>query len=174
MATDVRELCDQAIGLLRGKRLILSANELALLNALDYANLVKAHAQDEAVVCTLHFERVRDRLLQIYPWEFARKHYQYGSSVGGKLPDDCLAVLCVLQDGKPIEYDIRNETLQPSIADEVIYTAKVSTISHWPPIFCEVFIYSLAIEICPAVTGKPEYTQMLEQKVQELIHERIR
>ena len=171
MATDVRELCEQAIGLLRGKRLILSADELAWLNALDYANLVKAHAQDEAVVCALHFERVRDRLQQMYPWVFARKHYQYVSSVGGKLPDDCLTVLCVLQDGKPIEYDIRNEILQPNNADEVIYTAKVPTISHWPPIFCDVFIYSLAIEICPAVTGKPEYTQLLEQKMQGLIHQ---
>ena len=66
MAITVRDLCEQAVGLLRGKRLILNGDELLLLNDLNYEGLANIHAQDEAVVCAMHFERVRDRLLQIY------------------------------------------------------------------------------------------------------------
>ena len=167
MAVTVFELCEQAIGLIRGKRLILTATEHSLLDNLNYSGLTAAHAQDEAVVCALHFERVRDRLQQIYPWVFTRAVKKYSASESRVLPSDCLAVLCVLKDGEPLDHD--GDTI-PSDADEVIYTQNVVNWAKWPPIFRDVFVYSLAIEICPAVTGKPEYTQLLEQKVQELIH----
>ena len=163
----VRDLCEQAIALVRGKRSVLTAAEENLLNNLNYDGLTSAHVQEEAVVCALHFERVRDRLLQIYPWVFARVHKKYSTSESRVLPSDCLTVLCVLKDGEPLEYD--GNTI-PLNTDEVIYTQGVVNWGKWPPIFCDVFVYSLAIEICPAVTGKPEYTQLLEQKVQELIH----
>ena len=167
MAITVFELCEQAIGLIRGKRLILTTTEHSLLDNLNYDGLTAAHAQDEAIVCALHFERVRDRLLQIYPWVFARAHKTYSASESRVLPSDCLTLLCVLKDGEPLEYE---GNAIPSDADEVIYTQSVVNWAKWPPIFRDVFVYSLAIEICPAVTGKPEYTQLLEQKVQELIH----
>ena len=168
MSATVRDLCEQTIGLLRGKRLILTAEELQKLNSLDYDGLVEAHAQDEAVVCALNFERVRDRLLQIYPWVFARKRLALGTD-SREIPADNLAVLCVLKDGEPMEYDTANGKL-PDEADEIIYTAKAEEVEKWPPIFSDVFVYSLAIEICPAVTGTAEYVQLLEQKAQELIH----
>lgn len=163
----VFELCEQAIGLIRGKRLILSKEELGLLDNLNYKGLTEVHAQDEAIVCALHFERVRDRLQQIYPWTFARVHKRYSVSESRVLPSDCLTVLCVLKDGEPL--DSEGNTI-PSDTDEVIYTQNVVNWAKWPPIFCDLFVYSLAIEICTAVTGKPEYVQLLEQKAQELIH----
>ena len=81
-------LCEQAVGLVRGKRLILSSTEKSYLEALNYEGLTAEHSQDEAVVCALHFARVRDRLLQIYPWVFARKSATV--SAGGSLPSDCM------------------------------------------------------------------------------------
>ena len=165
----IRTLCDQAIALLRGKRLILTPAELPELNELDYVGLAELHAQEEAVVCAMHFERVRDRLQEMYPWVFCRKQYQYGE-IRGKLPDDFLTMLCVMENEQPIEYEIKDGKLKPNNADKIIYTAQVKDVSQWPPIFCDVFVYALAIEICPAVTGKAEYVQVLEQKAQELIH----
>ena len=165
----VFELCNQAISLIRGKRLILSTSERTLLESLDYEGLANAHAQDEAVVCAMNFARVRDRLQQAYPWVFCRKHEVYPMLSIKSLPSDCLTVLCVLKAGEPVEYEVSVSSVR-GMSDEIIYTARVEDISKWSAIFCDVFVYSLAIEICTAVTGKPEYVQLLEQKAQELIH----
>ena len=164
-------LCEQAIGLVRGKRLILSTIEKSYLEALNYDGLTAEHSQDEAVVCALHFARVRDRLLQIYPWAFARR--SAAVSAGGSLPSDCMNVLCVLVDGLPVEYEITAGRLNTRSSAEVHYTAKITDTEQWSAIFRDVFVYSLAIEICSAVTGKPEYVQLLEQKAQELINRAI-
>ena len=163
----IYEVCEQSIGLVRGKRLILSTEERTALEDLDYERLTSLHAQDEAVICVLHFERVRDRLLQIYPWTFARKT---AAITGGILPSDCLTLLCVEQDGSPVEYEQTDARLNITGSITVHYTSRVTEVSSWSAIFKDVFCYSLAVEICSAVTGKPEYIQLLEQKVQELIH----
>lgn len=160
-------LCEQAIGLVRGKRLILSSTEKSYLEALNYEGLTAEHSQDEAVVCALHFGRVRDRLLQVYPWTFARRSAEVPA--GGFLPSDCMNVLCVLVDGMPVEYETTAGRLNTTASAEVHYTAKITDTEQWSAIFKDVFVYSLAIEICSAVTGKPEYVQLLEQKAQELI-----
>ena len=159
-------LCEQAVGLVRGKRLILSASEKSQLESLNYEALTNAHAQDEAVVCALHFARVRDRLLQIYPWTFARKTAIISGSV---LPTDCLTVLAVLVDGEPVEYEQIGTNINVGQPCEVHYTASITNTDKWSAIFRDVFCYSLAIEINSAVTGEPQFTQILEQKAQELI-----
>ena len=160
-------LCEQAIGLLRGKRLILNDTSRNYLEALNYEGLTGQHAQDEAVVCALHFGRVRDRLLQLYPFKFARKN---ASVSNGILPSDCLSVLCVLQDSKPIEYEVVGGKLNVSGTCEVHYTANITDTESWDGVFSDVFVYSLAVEIAPAVTGEAQISQVLEQKAQELIH----
>ena len=160
-------LCEQAVGLVRGKRLILSADEKSMLEALNYEGLTELHSQDEAVVCALHFARVRDRLLQLYAWTFARKTATV--EVGGSLPADVMNILCVLVDGVPVDYEITAGRLNTTARAEIHYTGKIIDTDQWSGIFRDVFVYSLAIEICSAVTGKPEYTQLLEQKAQELI-----
>ena len=156
-------LCEQAIGLVRGKRLILTNSEKQLLEGLNYEGLTAAHAQDEAVVCALHFARVRDRLLQLYPWVFARKSATVSS--GGALPDDLLTILAVFVDGKPAEW--RQISAQNC---EIRYTGRIVNVNEWDAAFTDVFVYSLAVEICNAVTGKPDTAQLLEQKAQELLH----
>lgn len=180
----VFELCNQAISLIRGKRLILSSTERTLLESLDYEGLANAHAQDEAVVCAMNFARVRDRLQQMYPWIFCRNGTIINGMTDTVFPSGLLTMLGVFYKNEPVEYEmsatgIRFGTINansvlfggstyPEL--EIRYTRKVEDVSKWPPIFCDVFVYSLAIEICTAVTGKPEYVQLLEQKAQELIH----
>ncbi len=180
----VFELCDQAIGLLRGKRLVLSTSERALLENLNYSGLADAHVQDEAVICAMHFARVRDRLQQMYPWVFCRNGTIINGVTDTVFPSGLLTMLGVFYKNEPVEYEmsatgLRFGTLNANSVIfggnanpelEIRYTKQVTDISKWPPIFCDVFVYSLAIEICTAVTGKPEYVQLLEQKVQELIH----
>ena len=171
MVLTVRDVCEQAIGLVRGKRLILNGDELLLLNELNYEGLANIHAQDEAVVCAMHFARVRDRLQQLYPWTFTRRSRTFGT-FNREIPDDCLAVLCLLDStGKPLDFNplALNGDI-PSDAYEIIYTMKVEEVKKWPPIFCDVFVYSLAVEICPAITGTSEYVQLLETKAQDLIN----
>ncbi len=160
-------LCEQAIGLVRGKRLILSDSEKALLEALNYEGLTAAHAQDEAVVCALHFARVRDRLLELHAWKFARKVTALGA--GAALPSDCVTVLCVCVGGKPVDYVQTDNTLNVGTVSEVYYTAKITDVTKWSGLFSDVFCYSLAEEICAAVTGEAQYTQILEAKIQELL-----
>ena len=180
----VFELCNQAISLIRGKRLILSSTERTLLENLDYEGLANAHAQDEAVVCAMNFARVRDRLQQTYPWTFCRNGTVITGTTDTVFPSGLLTMLGVFYKNEPVEYEMTATGLRfgtnnantvlfggnakPEL--EIRYTRKVEDVSKWPPIFCDVFVYSLAIEICTAVTGKPEYVQLLEQKAQELIH----
>lgn len=164
-------LCEQAIGLVRGKRLILSTSERSMLEALNYEGLTAAHAQDEAVVCALHFARVRDRLLQLYAWQFAKKTATVAA--GGTLPSDFLSMMYVLVSGEPVDYEVVGSTLRVKSSAEIHYIAKITDTSKWDVAFTDVFCYSLAVEICSAVTGRPEYTQVLEQKAQELIHRAI-
>lgn len=159
-------LCEQAVGLVRGKRLILSDTEKNYLENLNYEALTNAHSQDEAVVCALHFARVRDRLLQIYPWVFAR---QSANITGGVLPSDCLTVLAVLVNGEPVEYEQSEAGINIYKSCNVHYTARITNTDKWSAIFRDVFCYSLAIEINSAVTGEPQFSQLLEQKAQELI-----
>lgn len=161
-------LCEQAIGLVRGKRLILSTAERTMLENLNYEGLTAAHAQDEAVVCALHFARVRDRLLQSYAWTFAKKSATLAN--GATLPGDYLSMLYVLVNGDPVDYEVNGSYINVKSSSEIHYIAKITDTTKWASIFSDVFCYSLAIEICTAVTGKPEYTQVLEQKAQELIH----
>ena len=66
-------LCERAVGLIKGKRLILGSGERSMLDALNYEGLTGANAQQEAVACARHFASVRDGLFGTYPWIFARR-----------------------------------------------------------------------------------------------------
>jgi len=167
-------LCERAIGLVRGKRLILSASEKSLLEALNYEGLAEAHAQDEAVTCARHFASVRDRLLQLWPWVFARKSAsltaaaaEAGWTYAFTLPNDCLSVLAALSGGEPVEWETAAGKLLCNHSPVTIrYTAKITDTAAWVPAFEDAFCAALASEIAPAVTGEPQVIQMMEQRAQ--------
>jgi len=167
-------LCERAIGFVRGKRLTLSANEKSMLEALDYDGLANAHAQDEAVTCARHFEFVRDRLLQLWPWTFARNTAsltstgtEAGWSKAYSLPGDCLSVLAVLSNGEPVEWEeAAGKLLCNAASVSIRYTAKVTNTNKWAPAFEDAFCAALASEIAAAVMGDPNAIQLMEQRAQ--------
>ena len=167
-------LCERAIGLVRGKRLALSSSERTMLEALNYEGLADAHAQDEAVTCARHFAFVRDRLLQLWPWVFARKTatptaatVEDGWSHAYTLPSDCLTVLAVLSGGEPVEWETAaGKLLCNSSPATIRYTARITDTAAWAPAFEDAFCAALASEIAPAVTGEPQVIQMMEQRAQ--------
>lgn len=191
-------LCEQAIGLIRGKRLILSAEERDLLEALNYEGLCACHAQDEAVVCTLHFERVRDNLLQSFAWIFARKTdtpAQLSEGIAGweysfALPSDCLKVIAVLAKDKRKEFYSawERDLSSPSELNEIIeweeadnklytnrtpvhirYTERITDINLWSGAFIDAFVIKLAEAIAPAVGASGDLIQVLEKQFEQII-----
>lgn len=167
-------LCERAVGLVRGQRLVLSSGERSMLEALNYEGLADARAQDEAVACARHFAFVRDRLLQLYPWVFARKSAtpssatkEAGWSNAYTLPSDCLNVLAVLSGGEPVEWEaLSGKVLCNASSVTVRYTAKVTSESSWPPAFEDALCCSLAGEITAAVIGDAQVIQAMEQRAQ--------
>jgi hypothetical protein len=160
-------VCERAVGLTRGKRLILTPERRALLEALDYDGLIAAGAQEEAVTCARHFAAVRDSSLSKYPWVFARKTaslIEYtvnplaalGWARAFALPLDCLTALAVITgDGRTFwrEFEIIDGKLGANVGvAQIIYTARKDT-ETWGPIFEETFCLLLAREIALAVTG---------------------
>lgn len=196
-------LCEQAIGLIRGKRLILSSQERDLLETLNYEGLTAAHAQDEACVCALHFEQVRDRLLELYSWIFARMTETpalISESVPGwkytfQLPSDCLKVLAVIAHDKRLDDSLTGKCKHISDYQENVelteyetargqlyanrevvyirYTGRITDISKWTPVFKDAFIIKLAAEIAMAVSGDLNIVNALNQKLQIVIQEAI-
>ena len=178
-------LCEQAIGLVRGKRLILSTSEKTLLEALDYEGLTSAHAQDEAVVCALHFERVQGKLLMMYPWKFARNISHLNVLNSGLntwkytaiLPTDCVAVLGMMDEdngGVLAEYEILDRRIHMNTDNaKLVYTSSVllRDSTYWPAVFAEAFVSYLAAEIAPAVTGDFSAVEFCTKKAQQAITE---
>lgn len=173
-------MCEQAIGLVRGKRLILDSSQRSALETLDYERLINEHAQEEAITCVRHFAHVRDQLFRSEPWVFARKTVapaQLSAPVPGwpyayALPTDCLKVLSVLIiDGDRAWSLPEWEIVDGAIAcrapkAQVRYTAAITNTEYWEPAYAETFCAMLAAKITPAVVGEPNLVQGLEQQAE--------
>ena len=172
-------ICERALGLLRGKRLILSAQEQSLLETLNYVGLTACNAQEEAITCARHFAFVRDRLLQLHPWVFARKTVAlatYTTPVSGwgyaySLPTDCLTVLGLIEThGTLTHWEQMGRIVlcnHPKI--QVRYTARIEDTTLWTPSFTSAFCASLASEMGAAITGETENAIALQQQAQLLL-----
>jgi hypothetical protein len=103
----VKLVCIQALGLLNASDMRdLSEHDTDLLEQLDYNSLIDAHSQNEAIVCARNFAQVRDKLLRVDPWVFARKETPLaqlaacplpGWMYGYALPSDCLTLLTLIE-----------------------------------------------------------------------------
>jgi hypothetical protein len=100
-------VCEQTLGLLNATDLRdLSDEDADLLEHLDYNGLVGAHSHHEAIVCARHFALIRDKLLRVHPWVFARKEASLaqlaacplpGWRYGYALPSNCLTLLALIE-----------------------------------------------------------------------------
>jgi hypothetical protein len=177
-------MCERAIGLIGGNRLILSPAEAAMLEALDYAGLASANAQGEAVTCARHFAPVRDGLPRAYPWVFARKSkvlaelsepipgWQYSYAV----PPDCARVLCLISGGRAVPiFETEGAAVGCSYPGVTArYTAYVNDTALWDPVFADAFCAKLAAEICFAVTGGTGGVSAFQQQSMAAIGEAYR
>lgn len=173
-------LCERAIGLVRGKRLVLTPAQRVMLEDLDYEQLIATKAQEEAVTCVRHFAFVRDKLLQDEPWTFARKTAapaQLSTPLSGwpysyALPTDCLKLLAlVVNEGQLSftlpEWEQVGQTVgcrQPNV--QARYTALASDTTKWDPAFEDVFCCLLAGEAIAAITGEVNAVEMMEQRAE--------
>ena len=177
-------VCEMAIGLLRGNRLILTPEQRNWLEALNYESLANGATQDEAVSCARHFAEVRDRMLQSHPWVFARKSAslaELSTTLSGwphayAVPADCLRVLTLLRHSHSHhEHGRRTVEKWERVGSavgcfyenvEMRYTARIAATEQWDPLFTDAFIYSLAAAMTASVTGEASVWQSMEQGAQ--------
>ena len=184
MAVSVFRICERAVGLTRGRRLELDPGEKALLEVLDYDGLIAVNAQGEAATCVRHFEFVRDSLLEAYPWVFARRSAplaELTTTLPGwrhtfALPSDCARLLGLVYGGCELPLW---EIVGPSVGAhrapvDARYTAKISAVTSWAPLFIDAFIARLATEIATAIQGMSNAVQGYEQQAQTAISEAYR
>lgn len=121
-------------------------------------------ATKERRTATAIYENMRDRLLEMYPWNFAMKRVAL-SSVGSApsfeftyayvLPTDCIRVYELYE--YPLEpYAVEGGYLLTDLAAanvKIRYIAKIETEASFPPSFVNVFALAIAAEIAPILTG---------------------
>lgn len=124
-------------------------------------------ATKERRTATAIYDNMRDRLLEMYPWNFAMKRVVL-SAVGTApsfeftysytLPADCIRVYELYQ--YPLEpYAIEGGkflTDLPAVANvspAIRYIAQITTEASFPPSFVNVFALAIAAEIAPILTG---------------------
>jgi hypothetical protein len=185
-------ICERAIGLVRGNRLDLSGGARAMLEALDYEGLIAAQAQEEAITCVRHFAFIRDKLLELYPWVFARKTSapaQLSTPLSGwryayALPADCLKLLALVEVP---EHDITPSPRRHGSTGSMTlehweqvgrtvccnhrpvharYTAQITDVNQWDSGFTDVFCCMLAGEAMAAIIGEPNAIQLMDQRAQ--------
>jgi hypothetical protein len=177
-------LCERAVGLVRGNRLMLNGSQLSMLENLDYTGLAASNAQDEAVSCCRHFKSVRDGLFHTYPWVFARRNAQLslaGGSMAGwrfvySLPADCVKLHELVQPhGTTPKYE-QTGNLVGTDAKNVSakYSAVITETDDWPMLFQDAFCGRLAQEISLSVSGEPAMSSQAFQLFQFAISEGYR
>ena len=152
---------------------------------LDYTGVPNWRNEAEYQACIRASGSVRDKLLELYPWVFARKSAQLqpsGEIITGwdyayDLPEDCLTVLTVLTEcGNPTDYEIAGRRIFANAeAVTIRYTAKITEYSKWPSTFVEAYVYLLASEVLTATIPLGEALQnmllYLKQGSEEAISE---
>jgi hypothetical protein len=177
-------LCERALGLIRGRRLELSAVEKSLLESLSYTSLINLEAQEEAIACARHGASVRDGLFSTYPWVFARRSAEL--SIGGTalqgwrytfaLPSGCVKLHELVQShGTTPKYEQAGKVVGCNIRTvSARYSAVVTDTDEWPMLFQDAFCGRLAYEMALAVSGSPELSAGAFQLFQFAISEGYR
>lgn len=159
MATDV-SICNMALARIGISSFISSLNE----------------ANNEARVCALFFEEVRDRVLRDYPWNFAKKRVTLADAgtppsewaFKYSYPSDCIKARYIVPVGlrnprndQRIQFEVGNEGGQKVIytnqeTAELVYTYRVTDPTLFDAMFSSAFAYLLGGEIAMPLSVKYE------------------
>lgn len=139
---------------------------------LDYSN----DQSNEAKVCRIFYDNVRDRVIQELPWNFAtrtatltdigtppsRWAYRY------RYPVDCITARKVTVSGAPssiesAEFEVVEDEAAGSLAictnqqsAVLIYTAKITNTILFSQAFIDTFAWALATEIAAPLSAEPK------------------
>lgn len=161
MAISDIQICNQALGHVGSKAFIEDLTE----------------ESTEAAVFKLHFDTVRDQLLERHPWDFAERTAVLAEIEVERpnwahvfaLPADCVKALFlgarnqppamrpsfrVLSDGTVSRVLCTNES-----SATLTYTARVKTPSAYDALFVEAFAWALAEKLAMPLTGKTDIAE---------------
>lgn len=138
-----------------------------------------------AELCKELYPLCRDRLLESYPWTFAKKRvdlaevgdeptnweYQY------QYPTDCLKVRAIVIEGtrqptpaNKIPFEIMQNTVNEGLSictdqdlAEIVYTAKVTNTRMFTPGFVDALAWMLATELISPLARDPKFISIASQ-----------
>ncbi|GFE61929.1 hypothetical protein [Geobacter sp. AOG2] len=142
-------------------------------------------ASQQASVCNLFYVPVRDRVLQAWPWQFARKYVllqELGSPPSCwqyryHYPSDCLKVRRLVRAGErgqavgaPVPFEIGEAEASAARAiltdlpgAEAEYTARITDVALFPPSFASALAWALAAEIAIPLTTDLNRAQLAQR-----------
>lgn len=135
----------------------------------------------EAREARLHFEAVRDRLLQAVDWNFARRGRvlparsditpPFGGGFYVTPPPDFLVGRQI--NGQEGIWQAEADGLRVStVPAELIYTAVVADSTAWSPLFEGVFVAGLALALAPTLAdASASRISVLQGEVRDLLDE---
>jgi hypothetical protein len=151
-----------------------------------------ADGSTAADICNAVFDQLRDTLLTSFPWPFAAKHAELavlssaertGWGLVYALPTDCLQARYIYAGKRNPTADQRipftvelndagsGRVLCTDLEDaELIYTAKVTVETAWPPLFCEALAWAVARELAMGLAVKPELQVRAAQMAEMSLH----
>lgn len=181
MASSQAQICNIALGRVGCQQFINSLDDVSA----------------EAWTCKNFYDTVLDRVLQDFPWPFARKIVNLqdvGSPIAPwayryRYPNDCLQMKRVFPDGGTPRFGVASKSLgvpcqvinddasdaqailcdYPSVLIE--YTAKVTNLSLYSPSFVNAFAWAMASEIATPLSADPKYAQAANATYQRVLAE---
>jgi hypothetical protein len=169
--TTVAEICNEAL---------LYVGSGQAINDLDEDSA-------EARACKVYYAKTRDALLEAFPWKFAGKRSvlallsgeeRVGWAFAYAWPSDCLAPRRIWNGQRTpaaysrIPFDVESTSTNGNVSGrcivtdredaELIYTAQVTTVALFTPLFCETLALSLASKLALILPIKPDVASRLK------------
>ena len=140
-----------------------------------------------SVQCNNFYENIRDEVLEMHPWPFAKRIeqlcYVAGTEYAGwdytyEYPDDAVKIRRIFTDTSTLEeinefdvvinYDLDEKYIVAKVGDEAYaeYTAQVTDPDLWSKTFINAMTTRLASELIIPLTTNPEKKQELLKEYQ--------
>lgn len=160
-ATTVEEICNAALGRL-GVETISSIND----------------ANPRARLCKILYDKRRDALLRMHPWNFASKRASltvdstapaFGYARRFPVPTDCLHVREI---NTPYNWEVEGTWILTDDTECMIrYTKEVTAVTDFDVCFTEVLAIDLAHEMCMPLTGSATRKESLKDDLKKALQE---
>jgi hypothetical protein len=164
MITTVTQLCNLALSRIGARRLASYESDTTT----------------EAVACRLHYELARDGLLRRHQWDFAKDSKPLSKlpaaaspkyPAAWQLPADCVRVIDLTVDGKPITDFARHGRLLLTDAHDAVeleFVSNLVPVSQWDSLFVEALSLHLAKKICEDIAQNPQKMAEISSELESL------